>query len=77
MKDYVSDPKADGYRGIHLVYKYKSGPKNIASITNRKLKFKSDHDFSTHGQPPLKLSMPSLVSYQVRVKAQSRRSRVA
>lgn len=26
--DYVSSPKPDGYRGVHLVYKYRSGSKS-------------------------------------------------
>jgi ppGpp synthetase/RelA/SpoT-type nucleotidyltranferase len=27
-KDYIQNPKQDGYRGVHLIYKYKSDKKN-------------------------------------------------
>lgn len=30
QKDYIATPKPDGYRGVHLIYKYKSG-----SLTHR------------------------------------------
>jgi hypothetical protein len=30
IKNYIDSPKADGYRGIHLIYKYVgTGPKNV------------------------------------------------
>lgn len=31
QKDYISDPKADGYRGHHLIFQYQSLPNQITS----------------------------------------------
>src|SRR6266516_148155 len=37
MKDYISTPKSDGYRGIHLVYKYKSGSEKHSIYNEQKI----------------------------------------
>lgn len=37
MKDYISAPKPDGYRGIHLVYRYKSGSEKHSVYNEQKI----------------------------------------
>ena len=36
-KDYISSPKIDGYRGIHLIYKYRSNAKNRSIYNDQKI----------------------------------------
>ena len=38
--DYISDPKPDGYRGVHLIYKYQSKKKTKPFSTVSELKFR-------------------------------------
>ena len=54
IRDYIREPKEDGYRSIHLVYKYPAIGSNIASSMGIESKFRSVPNFSTHGQPQLR-----------------------
>jgi len=37
VKDYITNPKPDGYRGVHLVYKYRSGSAKHRSYNEQKI----------------------------------------
>jgi ppGpp synthetase/RelA/SpoT-type nucleotidyltranferase len=58
--DYVSSPKVDGYRGVHLIYKCRSKSSGTEYGTDYALKFKFDPGYNTHGLLLLKLWTHSL-----------------
>jgi hypothetical protein len=37
VKDYIANPKPDGYRSVHLVYKYRSGSKKHSIFNDQKI----------------------------------------
>jgi len=37
VKDYITNPKPDGYRSVHLVYKYRSGSKKHSIFNDQKI----------------------------------------
>jgi hypothetical protein len=49
--DYVSNPKADGYRGVHLVYRYQNGHQERAVYNRSKIEIqirsRAQHIWST------------------------------
>jgi ppGpp synthetase/RelA/SpoT-type nucleotidyltranferase len=49
QKDYIQNPKSDGYRGIHLIYKYKSDKKSVYDglLIEIQIRTKIQHSWST------------------------------
>jgi len=48
-KDYIKDPKPDGYRSIHLIYKYKSDKKSTydGTLVEIQIRSKIQHAWAT------------------------------
>lgn len=52
--DYIRHPKLDGYRSVHLIFRFQSSSSDRQCFNGQRIEIQIGQNFSTYGQPPLK-----------------------